>query len=180
MKGQTYEQYDRYEVISAWIKEMRLGNVENATYWLTVMEDAGESPDYIGRRLVIFATEDCIDPETLVYAKIASDAYVQTKDTNISWSAVWVLCKARKWWELKEGREREEIWAKVEQDRKNGVKKEIPSYALDLHTKRGKAMHRSGQVVDDRFSGTEAGRKKTMANYLRNGKLDVDDMTDLF
>ncbi|MFW5887680.1 MAG: replication-associated recombination protein A [Bacteriovoracia bacterium] len=55
--------YDRnqnrhYDVISAFIKSMRGSDPDAAILWLAVMLDGGEDPVFIGRRLVIFASED--------------------------------------------------------------------------------------------------------------------------
>ena len=56
-------QYDKqgeehYNVISAFIKSMRGSNPDGALYWLNRMVEAGESPEFIARRMVIFASED--------------------------------------------------------------------------------------------------------------------------
>jgi putative ATPase len=47
-----------YDVISAFIKSMRGGDVDAALYYLARMIDAGEDPKFIARRMVIFASED--------------------------------------------------------------------------------------------------------------------------
>src|SRR5512136_1121161 len=60
--------YDRSDVVSAFIKEMRLGNTENALYWLRVMRKANEPKNYVVRRLVAFAGEDAWGPEAMAIA----------------------------------------------------------------------------------------------------------------
>ncbi len=47
-----------YDVISAFIKSMRGSDPDAAVYWLHVMLEAGEDPEFIARRMVIFASED--------------------------------------------------------------------------------------------------------------------------
>lgn len=47
-----------YNIISAFIKSMRAGNVDAALYYLARMLDAGEDPKFVARRMVIFASED--------------------------------------------------------------------------------------------------------------------------
>ncbi len=47
-----------YDVISAFIKAMRGSDPDAALYWLHLMLEAGEDPEFIARRLVIFASED--------------------------------------------------------------------------------------------------------------------------
>ncbi|MCB5520798.1 replication-associated recombination protein A, partial [Erysipelatoclostridium ramosum] len=55
--------YDRlgdshYDTISAFIKSMRGSDPDAALYWLGMMLEAGEDIRFIGRRLVIAASED--------------------------------------------------------------------------------------------------------------------------
>lgn len=65
-------QYDRdgdahYDVISAFIKSVRGSDVDAALHYLARMIEAGEDPRFIGRRLVILASEDIgmADPSAL-------------------------------------------------------------------------------------------------------------------
>jgi putative ATPase len=55
--------YDRagdrhYDTISAFIKSMRGSDPDAAVYYMTRMLAAGEDPEFIARRMVIFASED--------------------------------------------------------------------------------------------------------------------------
>lgn len=47
-----------YNVISAFIKSMRGGNIDATLYYLARMIEAGEDPKFIARRMIIFASED--------------------------------------------------------------------------------------------------------------------------
>jgi putative ATPase len=47
-----------YDVISAFIKSMRGSDANAALLWLAVMLDGGENPEFIARRMLIFASED--------------------------------------------------------------------------------------------------------------------------
>lgn len=49
---------EHYDTISAFIKSMRGGDPDAALYWLAKMLAGGEDPRFIGRRLIIFASED--------------------------------------------------------------------------------------------------------------------------
>jgi len=49
---------EHYDVISAFIKSMRAGDVNGAIYYLARMLEGGEDPKFIARRMVIFASED--------------------------------------------------------------------------------------------------------------------------
>jgi len=59
---------DFYNVISAFIKSMRAGDVDSALYYLARMVAAGQDPLYIARRMVVFASEDVASPTALVVA----------------------------------------------------------------------------------------------------------------
>ncbi|MDD5039923.1 MAG: replication-associated recombination protein A [Patescibacteria group bacterium] len=76
-------QYDKkgeehYNVISAFIKSMRGSDPDGALYWLNRMVEAGEDPEFIARRMVIFASEDVgmADPGAL---RIALDVFNAVK-----------------------------------------------------------------------------------------------------
>ena len=47
-----------YDVISAFIKSVRGSDPDAAIYWLAVMLEGGEKPEFIARRLIILASED--------------------------------------------------------------------------------------------------------------------------
>jgi len=47
-----------YDVISAFIKSVRGSDPDAALYWLFLMLEGGEDPEFIARRLVILASED--------------------------------------------------------------------------------------------------------------------------
>ena len=59
-----------YDTISAFIKSVRGSDPDAALYWLAVMLEGGEKPEFIARRLIIFASEDIgnADPNGLTLA----------------------------------------------------------------------------------------------------------------
>ena len=59
-----------YDTISALIKSVRGSDPDAAVYWLAVMLEGGENPEFIARRLVILAAEDIgnADPQGLILA----------------------------------------------------------------------------------------------------------------
>ena len=65
-----------YDTVSAFIKSVRGSAVDAALYWLARMLEAGRSPRFIMRRLLILASEDIglADPQALVQATAASRA----------------------------------------------------------------------------------------------------------
>ena len=65
-----------YDVISAFIKSIRGSDPDAALYWLFLMLEGGEDPEFIARRLVILASEDIglADSTALQVAVAASSA----------------------------------------------------------------------------------------------------------
>lgn len=65
-----------YDVISAFIKSVRGSDPDAAMYWLLLMLEGGEDPEFIARRLVILASEDVglAESEGLRVAVAAADA----------------------------------------------------------------------------------------------------------
>ncbi len=70
--------YDRagdyhYDTISAFIKSVRGSDPDASLYWLAIMLEGGEKPEFIARRLIILASEDIgnADPNALVMATAA-------------------------------------------------------------------------------------------------------------
>lgn len=59
-----------YDIISAFIKSVRGSDPDAAVYWLAIMLEGGEKPEFIARRLVILASEDIgnADPQALTIA----------------------------------------------------------------------------------------------------------------
>lgn len=77
-----YLRYDRtgdehYHYASAMIKSLRGSDPDAALYWLTAMLEGGEDPNFVFRRLLIFASEDVglADPHALAVVNSAHDAF---------------------------------------------------------------------------------------------------------
>ena len=60
-----------YDIISAFIKSMRGSDPNAAVYWLARMMEGGEDPQFIARRMLIFASEDIgnANPNALLLAQ---------------------------------------------------------------------------------------------------------------
>lgn len=67
---------EHYDTISAFIKSMRGSDPDAALFWLHKMLAAGEDPEFIARRMIIFASEDVgnADPQALVVTTAAATA----------------------------------------------------------------------------------------------------------
>lgn len=64
-----------YDIISAFIKSLRGSDPDAAIYWLARMIEGGEEPEFIGRRMIIFAAEDIglANPTALLLANTTFD-----------------------------------------------------------------------------------------------------------
>ncbi len=92
---------EHYDTISAFIKSMRASNADAALYYLARMINAGEKPEFIARRMVIFASEDIglAQPTALVVANAVFDAVhkIGYPEAQINLAhGVSYLCKAKK------------------------------------------------------------------------------------
>lgn len=65
-----------YDIISAFIKSIRGSDANAAIYWLARMLQGGESLEFIGRRLLILASEDIglANPNALLLAQACFDS----------------------------------------------------------------------------------------------------------
>ena len=68
-----------YDIISAFIKSIRVSDPDAALYWMARMIEAGEDPQFIARRVVISAAEDVglANPNALLLANAAFDAVMK-------------------------------------------------------------------------------------------------------
>ncbi|MEZ5178840.1 MAG: replication-associated recombination protein A [Acidimicrobiales bacterium] len=75
-KAMRYGRDDHYDVISAFIKNIRGSDPDAGLYWLATMLEAGEDARFIVRRLIILASEDIgeADPTSLLVAVAAAQA----------------------------------------------------------------------------------------------------------
>jgi putative ATPase len=77
--------YDRagdehYHYASAFIKSMRGSDVDASLYWMSAMLEGGEDPNFIFRRMLIFASEDVgmADPYALTVVNASHEAFTKT------------------------------------------------------------------------------------------------------
>lgn len=142
--------YELDEVVSALQKEIRRGFHERAFYWAVMMVNNGYE-DYMWRRLMVILGEDVghydmrVAPFVLAMYQANEIATSKSKekpktDTNFVANAILAMCKAVK---TREGCDLDEyVGTCIE----HGLKLEIPSYAVDMHTQRGRA---EGGLADE-------------------------------
>jgi hypothetical protein len=158
-----------------------LDRPEDAVYWLHVLLEFGgrQAQRTAAKQLWVMAAEDIDDTQIVLraYAVFQMAGHVPERDHLVFLVAA--MCSARKWWEHPEGQLTDHWWAKAEGDLRDPTRrKPIPTYALDRHTRRGWERLRAGLGFDDRFSGTEVGRMKTLWLFTRRGRLAAEDEVD--
>jgi replication-associated recombination protein RarA len=179
----TYQQpklghYDYYETISALRKCIKIGNVEDSIYWAHVILTYHKSgARIIAKQLWIMASEDIFNEAVVLRAFAVYQMAGKVEETDHIFFLVARMARSTKWWEEPLGVEVDYLWAKATGDLKKRPK-EIPPFALDLHTAKGAIAKKHGRAYDDRYSGTDAGRQKTKWLWDKHGRLDSDDYPD--
>ena len=135
---QTKLGYAFDEVTSAMQKEIRRGDEEAAVYWALLLH--AKSPQYCWKRVLVTAAEDIGlgDPEVVaqVYSlaagwKVAKEGAWYLSPHALTMAVV-LLCRAKKDTTIEDLQT-----LSMELIRRN-VKREMPGYALDYHTRVGK------------------------------------------
>lgn len=140
----TENGYDLMECASALQKTIRRGLEEEAMFWATELET--KFPDYLWLRLTVIANEDIglASPETLTLLEAlrTQAAFLRAKSKSPSErlplaNAILALCRASK------TRLADDFQAVIYKRRDHEQwRLEVPDYALDKHTRRGKALGR--------------------------------------
>lgn len=151
----TQSGYPLDEIISALQKDIRRGNEEAALYWCLEMMPRYEV--YLWRRLIVICNEDIgiANPDILVQVQVLREQFFEFRTEGkdgtcrlILANAMLLMCRSPK------ARTADHFQRVVTQqwmnDRGTGIKREIPDYALDKHTRRGHGMGRDlAQWVDE-------------------------------
>jgi hypothetical protein len=176
----TFLKYSRWDVISAFHKELRRGDIEQATYWLQVMIDGGAPFPYIANYLWQVASEElALDEETRDVVNYI--AWCRNFSGHIFpyhlYYATALFCKAKKWWEDDLASELRQLWAKHAKAMKDQSFQDIPEYAHDKHTAKGKKLVAAGEA-DRRWEGSWAGmvfRREAWMIAQKTGR-DIKDI----
>lgn len=148
----TVNGYDMFEVVSAMQKSIRRGLEDDAMYWGVEMFESGFIA-YAWKRLIIIAMEDVglADPNAIIQVKTLKDVYdSMTKDDKknqfrlpfVQAILYLVHCPKSRLVDWAQG-----YW--FDNNTCHEVVKQIPDYALDQHTRRGKRM---GKGIGDFFT----------------------------
>ena len=140
--------HDFGEAASALQKSIRRSLDDEAVYWAAQL-DLGGYPHYVWRRLYVIASEDIgmAEPEAIVQVRALHSAWRELKENDKKGSqqanmrlfmaqAVMVLARARKSRLINDATQH---WNDGED---HHFRREVPDYALDMHTKRGRQLGR--------------------------------------
>ena len=132
----TPSDYNFHEVLSALQKEIRRGNEEQALFWALELESSTKYQKALWSRLRVIASEDVgiANPFIAILINALNRAYENvTKGKRLFVShAILALCRSPK------SRIVDDFLIVVQRSQNL----EIPDYALDMHTSRGKIMGR--------------------------------------
>ena len=131
----TQKGYDMFEVLSALQKEIRRGNEYEAVYWAAELESF--NPEALWNRLRVIASEDIglADPYASLIVDVLEKQYTADKKNSRLFLVHAVLYLARS----PKSRIVDNLLSVVYNDEE---RLEIPDYALDMHTYRGRKMGR--------------------------------------
>lgn len=139
----TKNGYKLDEIVSALQKEIRRGNELMASYWAFEMNDSGYWR-YCFRRLQVISGEDVglANPEAMIlvsgtYSSLLAQDKVRKiiqVDNNILGFVVAYLARSKK------SRHIDYLGGVILKRKEQGWKPEIPDYAVDEHTERGREL----------------------------------------
>ncbi len=185
--GKPYElrtkgKYPMDECASALQKCIRRGMEEEALYWALELET--EFMMYVWKRLAMTAAEDIgmANPMASVlvnslwqtYDTSRKNSATKSVDENVLAFAVLYLCRSPKNREVDDFKnvvvEERKAQQRLNGEAQNEARREIPDFALDLHTDRGRSMKRG--LTHWWEEGIELAREVGGSKYRRRaGKL---------
>lgn len=181
-KTQDIVGWNKFDLISYFIKSLRLGMKEEVLKIFWVMRSQKISELYIARKLVQFATEDAVGAEAVNYAWSTYGIVKEFKsEENALQRLMLYLCDSPKMWNSKEDHFWELRRIQIREETKKLLKKgerpfELPSWVWDKYTARGKHQLRAGKQIDRRFSGVYEGSGLYLrAHYLMNKDVKPED-----
>lgn len=139
----TQNSYDLGEVVSAVQKAIRRGEEQEAMYWAIEMVPQFEA--YLWRRLVVIANEDIgiAHPPIFMTIAVLREQFFEFRERGrngtarlILANAILTMCRAPK------SRISDHFQRFMIDQWQRGERRQIPDYALDKHTRRGRSMGR--------------------------------------
>lgn len=180
----TQNGYELGEVVSALQKDIRRGNEQGAMYWALEMIPRYEA--YLWRRLIVIANEDvgiAYPPIFMTIAILREQFFEFRQDGRngtarlIIANAILTLCRAPK------SRIADHFQRFMVEEWQHGERREIPDYALDKHTKRGRNLGRrdaehwltEGCLLKNPADDVDDPYRETAEDHWRNGRDQAPD-----
>ena len=146
--------YDRtgdehYHYASAFIKSLRGSDVDAALYWMAAMLEGGEDPNFIFRRLLIFASEDVgmADPYAITVVQSAHEAFIK----NGMPEGMYFLSHATLFMALSpKSNSTKAIFEVTDEIKKRGVK-DVPSHLRDKTANALSARYLDSENASDEY-----------------------------
>lgn len=142
----TLNGYDMFEVASALQKEIRRGNKQMAVFWGLELWRSNEHfkgyEEYLWRRLLVISAEDILHPFAPIVVKGLYDLY-KTVDADKKKHRIFITRAIVDLCNYPKNRNADHMQILTDKMLENGEKPEIPEYALDKHTRRGKMAGKS-------------------------------------
>lgn len=160
---------EHYNIISALHKSMRASDPNASLYWLARMLEAGESPEYIARRMLRFAAEDIGNAEPMATV-LAESVFEAVKKIGLPECKVHLaqltlfLANAPKDNSAYIG------YAKAAEDAKNTLNLPVPMHLRNAPTDLMKELgYAKGYIYDHNVKGKKSGQQ-CMPNELKGKK----------
>lgn len=139
----TLNGYDMFEVASALQKEIRRGNKQMAVFWGLELWRSNDNfrgyEEYLWRRLLVISAEDILHPFAPIVVKGLYDLY-KTVDADKKKHRIFITRAIVDLCNYPKNRNADHMQILTDKMIENKELPEIPEYALDKHTKKGKMM----------------------------------------
>jgi replication-associated recombination protein RarA len=168
----TVNGHSAWEVVSALQKAIRRGEMDDALYWATDLDLSGYG-NWLWRRLRIICSEDVGPawPEGPAVIRSLYESWQEEKSRKDGGAgalfighAVMALVHAKKTRVVDHA-------VGVHYLAHTELRREVPDYALDVHTQKGRAMGRTGQAGNDHFYDVAAFVNDEDAEWLEQRQL---------
>lgn len=138
----TERGYDIYELLSALQKDIRRCNEYPAVYWAIELETF--NPKMLWNRLRVIASEDIgvADPQATLIVHVLEKQYFEALEKKNSSKKLFLVHAVLYFTRTYKSRIVDDLLLNVEGNIEAGEKLEIPDYALDNHTYRGRKRGR--------------------------------------
>lgn len=167
----TIRGFDAHEVVSALQKCIRRGEETLAVQWAVELDQSGLG-DYCWTRLLIITSEDVgvawIEGPSVIRSLYCTYMELRARKSKARPERLMLIHAAQLLARAKKCRRADDaIWATY--GMAEPMHKEIPDYALDSHTRRGKAMGRGSNFWGEAFHLENTIEDPDVNEYLAHG-----------